>query len=172
MSHIPSWVFILFFVLVYLGIKRCYTRILSLERLALTPAIFIAISLRSAFQLFGTSAAGFILLLAGGLIGFLLGHYLVKDSKVLADKEKRLIQVPGDISMLIMVMSIFCIEFFIHYSIEAHWAIAHSSFFKALAIILTGSVVGVSIGKNVTYFIRYRRAASTRLNLVSSSNQT
>jgi hypothetical protein len=51
--------------------------------------------------------SGFILLLAGGLIGYLIGYYLVKNSRVLADKEKRLIQVPGDISMLIMVMTIF-----------------------------------------------------------------
>ena len=128
------------------------------------------ISLRSAFQLFGVSAIGFILLLAGGLIGFLIGHYLVKNSRILADKEKRLIQVPGDISMLIMVMTIFCIEFFIHYSIDAHWAIAHSSSFKAFAIILTGLVVGVSIGKNATYFLKYRQTESISLNKASSNS--
>ena len=66
--------------------------------------------------------------------------------------------------MLIMVITIFCIEFLIHYSIHAHWSFAHSPLFKALAIILTGSVVGVSIGKNATYFIKYRRAESTSLN--------
>lgn len=168
MNHIPTWVFVLFFVLVYLGIKRCYTRTLSLERLALIPVIFVVISLRSAFQLFGISALSFIFLLVGGLIGFLMGYYLVRNSRVLADKEKRLIQVPGDISMLIMIITIFCIEFFIHYSIDAHWTIAASPLFKALAIILTGSVVGVSIGKNLTYFLKYRRAESTLLNVVLS----
>jgi hypothetical protein len=169
MNHIPTWVFVLFFVLLYLGIKRCYTRTLSLERLALIPVIFIVIGLRSALQLFGVSVMGFILLLGGSLIGYLIGYYLVKNSRVLADKEKRLIQVPGDISMLIMVMTIFCIEFFIHYSIEAHWTIAHSPLFKALAMILTGSVVGVSMGKNVTYFLKYRQAESTNLNVISST---
>lgn len=167
MNHVPTWVFVLFFVLLYLGIKRCYTRTLSLERLALIPAIFIVIGLRGALQLFGFSVIGFILLLAGGLIGFLIGHYLVKYSRVLADKEKRFIQVPGDISMLIMVMTIFCIEFFIHYSMEAHWVIAHPSLFKAFAMILTGSVIGISVGKNMTYFLKYCQAESISLNAVS-----
>jgi hypothetical protein len=164
MSHIPTWVFILFFVLLYLGIKRCYTRTLSVERLALIPVVFTFIGLRSAFQLFNLSVSGFALLLVGGLLGFLLGHFLVKNSQVLADKSKRLIQVPGDISMLIMVMMIFCIEFFIHYSVDAHWAIADSALFKFAAITLSGLIAGTSIGKNVSYFLKYYRAESVSLN--------
>ncbi len=37
------------------------------------------------------------------------------------------------------------------------------------AMILTGSVVGISVGKNVTYFLKYRQAESISLNAVSSN---
>lgn len=59
MNHIPTWVIILFFVLLYLGIKRCYSRILSVKQLALIPVVFTVIGLRSAFQLFSFSISGF-----------------------------------------------------------------------------------------------------------------
>ncbi|OGT47715.1 MAG: hypothetical protein A3F17_04115 [Gammaproteobacteria bacterium RIFCSPHIGHO2_12_FULL_41_15] len=163
MSYVPTWVYILFFVLLYLGIKRCYTRVVRIERIAIFPAIFIFLSLRSTVSLFHFSLIGFLLLLLGGIIGALFGYLHVRNCVVRADKQKHLIEIPGDISMLIMVMSIFAIEFFIHYAFDAHWAIAQIDVFKNAVVILSGIVVGISIGRSITYFLKYQQAESIDL---------
>lgn len=163
LSHVPTWVFILFFVLLYLGIKRCYTRILSLGRLAIIPAVFVVIGLRNTLQLFGLTSSGILAWAVGVAIGVLLGYLLVKNSLIKADKSKRLIQIPGDITMLIMVMLIFFVEFFVHYAVADHWALADQLLFKPLAVMLSGLVAGVSIGKNSGYFLKYRHAESVPL---------
>lgn len=167
MSHVPTWVYVLFFVLLYLGIKRCFTRVMSVERIAIVPAIFIFLSLRSTISLFHFSLTGFLLLILGAVIGALIGHSHVRNRLIRADKNKYLIEIPGDISMLIMVMSIFLIEFFIHYAFDAHWAVAQIGLFKNLVVILSGIVVGISVGRNLTYFLKYQKAASTDLTLIS-----
>lgn len=160
MSNVPTWVYVVFFVLLYLGIKRCYTRVITVERIAIVPAVFILLSLRSTASLFHFSLVGFLLLFLGGIIGGLLGHLHVRNRVIRADRQKHLIEIPGDISMLIMVMFIFVIEFFIHYAFDANWEIVKIDLFKNAAVILSGVVVGISVGRNITYFLKYQKAES------------
>ena len=120
MSSVPTWVYILFIVLVYLGIKRCYTRVFHIKRLLIVPVIFIFISLRGAFGLFSFNEIFVLYLLVGCLVGLFIGHLQVRNKIIKADKSRQLIQTPGDITMLIMLLVIFGIEFFIHYAIDAH----------------------------------------------------
>ncbi|OGT54469.1 MAG: hypothetical protein A3F17_07715 [Gammaproteobacteria bacterium RIFCSPHIGHO2_12_FULL_41_15] len=164
MSHIPAWVYLLFFLLLYLGIKRCYTRVVSIERIAIIPVIFIFLSVMGTLQLFHFSLKGFLLLMAGSIFGFLIGHYLVRNRVIKGDKEKRLIEIPGDITMLIMVMAVFFIEFFIHYAMDAHWGITNLDIFRNITAFLNGLIVGISIGRSMTYFSKYMKSESINLN--------
>ncbi len=163
MSHVPTWVYILFLALLYLGIKRCFTRTMPVDRLALAPLIFIFLSLRSNLSLFGVGLGIILSLILGALCGMLIGHLQVKNRTILADKTKKLIQIPGDISMLIMIMAIFFIEFFIHYAIDAHWQISANASVRILAIVLSGVVVGISVGRNLTYYWKFMHAHSQSL---------
>lgn len=163
MFHIPVWVCFLFLFLPYIGIKRCYTRVISLDRLAIIPAVFICLGLYSILQMFGISISVFVLLILGMALSFLIAYRWVRKVVIVADKKNRLIQVPGDISLLVMLMMIFFIEFFIHYAVDAHWAIADSIWFQPWAVLVTGFVVGISAGKNVTYFLKYLKADSVNL---------
>lgn len=163
MAYIPAWVYVLFFLLLYIGIKRCYTRVISLGRLALIPAFFIFFGLHSTLQMFGISASVLSLLILGAGGGLLIGHYWVRKNPIVADKQNRLIQIPGDVSLLIMLLMIFSIEFFIHYSMDVHLVVVNSAWFKPFAILATGFVAGISIGMNVAYFLKYLRSTSVNL---------
>lgn len=165
MLNVPIWVYILFFVLLYIGIKRCFTRVVSVERIFIIPMVFTFISIRSTVSLFNFSLSSILILLFSSFAGSLLGYLHIRKSNIRADKEKHLIEIPGNISMLVMVMSIFMIEFFIHYAFEANWPIAQLSFAKYFAVCLSGLVVGVSIGRNITYFFKYKSAKSIDLVL-------
>ncbi len=169
MFGVPSWVIILFFVLLYMGIKRCQTRVVSVKRLLIVPIVFTYMSLRGASQLFHFSVLSLVLLIAGALIGFGVGHWQVRNTEVKADKDRYLVQIPGSMSMLIMLMLVFLIEFFIHFSIDAHIGIAATAIFKWVAIVLSGIVVGISIGRNATYLFKYQNTPTCELADIKSS---
>lgn len=164
MNHIPTWVFTLFLVLLYLGIKRCRTRTVSIERLAIIPAIFIFMSLRGVFHLFGSSPVIYFMIVLGAVCGGCLGCIYVKNRVIKADKQNRLVQIPGDISMLILIMMIFFVEYFIHYSVAAHFSMVNTLWFESLAVFISGLVVGISVGRNLMYFYKYIHASSVNLS--------
>ncbi len=97
------------------------------------------------------------------VLGAVLGYLHVRKRNIRSDKNRRLIEIPGDASVLIILMLMFFIEFFIHYAFEAHLAITRLDFFKMLSVILSGTVSGISIGRNTTYFIKYRKSESIKL---------
>ena len=163
MSHVPVWVYVVFFVLLNLGIKRCYTRVSAIERIAIVPVIFILLSLHSTILYFDFSITVISLWFVAGITGSLLGYLHVNNRIIRADKNNKLIEIPGDISMLIMLMSIFSIEFFIHHAFDARLAITQVAIFKNTAIFLNGLVVGTSVGRNLNYFLKYNNAASVEL---------
>lgn len=164
MSNVPIWVYVLFFILLYLGIKSCYTRTVSLKRLIILPVIFIYLSLQGTNKLFHFSPTVILLLLIGGCLGFFIGSYYVRSRNVRADKQEHLIEIPGDITMLILVLCIFFIEFFIHYAVESHQSIAGFVAFRFCAVTLSGLITGITIGRNTTYFLKYIRATSVNLS--------
>ena len=163
MSQVPVWVYIVFLFLVYMGIKRCYTRVTSIKRLVIIPIIFLFLCFKNTTQLFNDNPIGYVLLITGLLLGALIGFYLIRKCVVKADRKNYLIQIPGDVFLLIMILVIFFIEFFIHYAIDAQWNIASLSLFKELVAIISGIVVGISLGRNATYFTKYLRAESVDL---------
>jgi hypothetical protein len=164
MNNVPTWVYMLFFLLLYIGIKRCYTRVISVNRIIVVPIVFIFLSIRNTITLFDFSWIGFFLLVFGGCAGALLGCFQAKNRVIRSDKVKRLIEIPGDISMLLMVMLVFFIEFIIHYAVDAHWMIAQYGAFKNVAVILSGIVVGISAGRSATYFYKYKYSESVDLS--------
>lgn len=160
MSNVPTWVYILFLVVLYIGIKRCYTRVMRVDRLVLLPLIFCFFSLKSVNDLFGIDVFSIFILLCGVMLGITLGYAQVKNWIIHADKNNRLIKIPGDYFMLFLVLTIFMIEFFIHYAVDAHWIMTGNMFFKILAITISGIVLGVSLGRNASYYYKYLMADS------------
>lgn len=163
MSHVPVWVYVLFFVLLNIGIKRCNTRITTIERIAIIPTFFTLMSVYSINSIFGFTPTVLILWFAFVVVGSYIGYLHVSNRVIRADKTKRLIEIPGDMSMLILLMLIFSIEFFIHYAVEAKMYVAQLPEFKTISVILSGIIVGISAGRNVNYFIKYNQAISIEL---------
>jgi hypothetical protein len=160
MSNVPTWVYVLFLGVLYIGIKRCYTRVMSVNRLALLPLIFGYFSFRSVNTLFGMDILSITILLCGIIIGIILGYLQVKNRIIQADKVNQLIKIPGDYSMLILVLAIFFVEFFIHYAVDDHWMVSDSMFFKILAVVISGVVMGISTGRNTSYYYKYFKSDS------------
>ena len=71
MSHIPPYVFVLMVALLYVGISRCFSRTMRVERLLVLPALMTIFGVRGFLGLFPQPGYGdLIAALAGGAIGW------------------------------------------------------------------------------------------------------
>lgn len=162
---IPNYVYVLFFILLYMGVNRCFPRVIKVQRLFIAPLFFILLSIRGMVNLFDIAPTDIFNWLAGCTLGAVLGYLHVSNRQVQADHDRQLIKLPGDWSMLILILSIFLFEFFIHYSIDANWPISANSYFKMSSILILGVIAGMSSGRAANYFYKYKASSSTTLNL-------
>jgi len=65
---------------------------------------------------------------------------------------------PGDWSMLTLILCVFIIEFCIHYIIESGSTIATYPLFKILSVPILGSIAGISLGRSICFFWKYKLA--------------
>jgi hypothetical protein len=151
-SYIPVWVYPLFLFLLYSGIKQCYMRSMKVRRLFILPVIFILMSFNN---LDGSPAITWIsgpCWLIAIALGIYFGYVHKRDVEITVDRSRGVINIPGDWSMLLLILIVFAVEF----TINAVEAIGPSpDWFGPLALAVSGLVTGMSIGRNGTYLYRY-----------------
>ena len=161
MSHIPTYAYILFLVLLWMGIARCFPRTVRLERLLFMPALIAVLSLRGFLGLFPAPMAKDLLAaLVGGFLGIAMGWRHVRHWTLTIDRATRRITMPGDVMMLAVIMGTFAFEFALHYGIEAqaHWAAVLPT--ELLSAAVWAWFVGMSAGRNLNIARRYRLSGS------------
>ena len=163
MLHVPVWVYVLFFVLLYVGIKRCFPRVTSVRWLVILPALFIFFNFRGIFSFFPLASSNIFYWIIGIFLGAWLGYAQIRNCIIKADRKKQLIEIPGDVTMLVLIMGIFFLEFFINFAIAAHFAIVTFPIFRIIVITASGIMVGYFTGRSGTYFYKYFNVVSCDL---------
>lgn len=163
--NIPIYVYILFVVLIYIGYKRCFYRVIKVQRLGLLPGIFMFLSLYTMYQLFYVNLTTLGFLAFGGVIGIVLGFIHVKRITVHADHLEKLIGIPGDWTMMLLILGIFAFECFLHYAVEAELSVSKTFLFESLAVSILGLIAGMTVGRNFSYFLKYRKSLHESLNV-------
>ena len=113
LNGIPWWVYVLFVVLIRLGIQSLEPRTVTSQRLILFPLVFLILSLMRLYQ---NASLGFPSLIFWWVICLALGAYLgakeVSSWKIHVDKKKKTITIPGNYSTIVLIFSIFILNFF------------------------------------------------------------
>lgn len=163
MSHVPLHVYALFYGLMYWGYKCCFERTMRVERLMLLPMFFVFFSLRSVVNLFHMGPIGLAIWSAGMLSGVLPGYLHVRNNVIRADHAQKLISVPGDWTMLVLIIFIFGFEFFVNYCMHAGWGLSRVYAFHVAAQATLGFIAGMAMGRSVTTSYKYSVAPSENL---------
>jgi protein-S-isoprenylcysteine O-methyltransferase Ste14 len=125
-------------------------------RLFAMPIIFILMSLNN---LDGspkmTWLAGFCWFLAI-VFGIFLGYLHKRNANITVDRSKGIISIPGDLSMLLLIMVVFAVEFAIN-AVEAFGS-SPNWWFGPLALGVSGLATGMALGRNGTFIYRYFNA--------------
>lgn len=107
LSNTPPWVFVLFFVLLAIGLMQTRTRTVRKIPALLLPAGMIALSLagiNSSFGLMPVPVASWAIALA---ITAFVGHALFRDKRVKYDAAEGRFFIPGSWLPLAVIMAIF-----------------------------------------------------------------
>ena len=150
MHFIPTYVYVLFCVLVYLGIRRSFARTTRPERLLVFPFVFLAFGAASLDRAFpGADASAYALafatLAAGAGIGWLHAsrwrlQFNVSDARIK-------VRVPGDPSLLVTLMLAFAIRFIEQYAIAIHAAWSKTGSFEMISLAAWGLLAGMPFGR-------------------------
>ena len=171
LQHIPAYVYVLFILLVWLGVSRCFPRSMRVERLGIMPALIVALAVRAFLQLFPqpdiTSLAGAAM---GMVIGILLGWYHARGWVVKVEPERRRLTVPGDVLILVIILSAFVFEFVLHFAAATRAGWMESSVVQPAAAFIWAWLAGMTVGRNANLGLRYwsvatqAQAASTEVH--------
>ncbi|MDN3505833.1 MAG: hypothetical protein P0S96_01220 [Simkaniaceae bacterium] len=110
----PWWVYLLFFYVLYIGIRALKPRTFSVNKLFIVPLIVLALTIWNLIDKFES----FKDLLIWALfipIGFAAGWGIVQSFKIRGDHKKLLIRMPGSPFILVLLLFVFVIRYFFGY---------------------------------------------------------
>jgi hypothetical protein len=145
-SHTPTWVFVLFAVLLALGLSQLLTRTTSLKRITILPIAMLGLAVSGVVSAFGhgsdgASALGIwavCALAAGALLFF---RPLPEGTRYAPDQRQ--FTLPGSAVPLALIMGIFCTKYAVGVALGMHPELAQSSNFALGVSALYGVFSGV-----------------------------
>ncbi|WP_259782588.1 DUF6622 family protein [Aestuariispira ectoiniformans] len=116
LRHTPSWVYIVFTAILYLGLSACFSQRLEIRRILYLPAVFIVLSVyglimgQTSSFLVPLSWVGGFAVATGGM------YYLTLARRHRYSRDGDYLVAPGDPGILIVSMFFFAVKFWFGYT--------------------------------------------------------
>jgi hypothetical protein len=156
LQRTPPWVFVLFAVLLLLGVLQSRSREIGRARVALMPAIFLPLSLWGVWSTFGPQALAFGAWVAAVGAAVLINRYTRVPRQVSYAPETRLFHVAGSWTPLAMMMAIFFTRYVIAVSLAMQPSLKTMPLFAAGV----GAAYGLMSGSFLARAVRILGAQS------------
>ncbi|MBF0032024.1 hypothetical protein HAX39_05400 [Citrobacter freundii] len=151
LQHTPVWVYLLFIFLLYRGIKARTPATVTLEKLALIPAIFLFWDIYDLITYRDPTLITYIQWAIGIISGAIIGYMLINPSRLSRSSAPRSIQRPADYSALPFMLLAFGVKYVLGVLNAIAPDVLHQPAMSALAIIAGGIFAGVFVGKFTRY---------------------
>jgi hypothetical protein len=158
-THTPVWVWVLFIFLVSRGIKARRPATVTLERLAIIPAIFLIWDIYD-LVVYRTLTPGAVALWAVGILsGAVLGYFLIKQAVITRAEAPRSLYRQADYTALPFMMLAFGVKYVLGVMSAVSPQTMQQPAMSALAVVSGGVFAGVFIGKFTRYVEVFSRTA-------------
>ncbi len=157
LSGTPWWVYILFFLLLGIGLKARKPQVLSLKKVFILPIAFTVWSLYSVFTSLNVFFDIFIwlpFLAAGGIFGWIL----YRNVKIRADRKKHLIELPGTWATLALILIIFATKYTFGYLYSRYPETQKDVFVYTLDMVTSGAITGMFAGRALLLVQKFLRS--------------
>ncbi|OJW72873.1 MAG: hypothetical protein BGO68_00530 [Candidatus Amoebophilus sp. 36-38] len=153
----PWWVYIILVYLLYIGFRAIKPRTIWLPKLFILPIIITGLLTRNLFTRHSFQLDNLAMYILSLGIGGIISWLIFKNTKLIFDRAKRLVTLPGGYTTLILFMSIFVIRYFWGY-IEATHPTPLPTYLMYSKIASSGIIAGLSFGRSITYLHKFFRA--------------
>ena len=158
-THTPAWVWVLFIFLISRGIKARRPATVTLERLAIIPAIFLIWDIYD-LVVYRTLTPGTVALWTAGILaGAALGYFLIKQAVITRAVAPRSLYRQADYTALPFMMLAFGVKYVLGVMSAVSPQTMQQPAMSALAIVSGGAFAGVFLGKFARYIGVYNSAA-------------
>jgi hypothetical protein len=147
LTHTPRWVFVLFALLLVLGVQQLSPREVALRRVVLLPLAMGALSFYGLLSAFGTQPAALLAwaACAVGAAGSLLGRPLPRGLRY--DAQERRLSVPGSAVPLALMMGVFFTKYAVGVILSQAPQLAHTAAFALPCAAVYGVFSGLFAGR-------------------------
>jgi hypothetical protein len=146
-AQTPSWVFVLFFVLLALGLLQMRGRSMNLRRVLIMPVVFLALSFAGVVSAFGWHATA----LSTWGIGYSLTALVVSkwpsSQAASYDRQTRRFSVAGSAMPLALMMGLYFLKYFVGASTGAQATYVSHALFPLCISALYGAFSGAFAGR-------------------------
>jgi len=147
LSHIPRWVFALFFGLLYLGYTQTKTRAVSVTRLVIIPLAMLGLSFSGVWNTFGSSILALGCWFGAYALGTATAISWVSVKEVEYSTETRQFTLPGSWLPASLMMAIFFTKFIVGMNLVQHPELLEQTRFIAIAGMAYGVFSGIFLGR-------------------------
>ena len=151
LEHTPVWVYLLFAFLLYRGIKARTPATVTLEKLALIPAIFLFWDIYDLITYRDPTLITYIQWTIGIISGAIIGYILINPDRLSRSSAPRSIHRPADYSASPFMLLAFGVKYVLGVLNAIAPDVLRQPAISALAIITGGMFAGVFVGKFTRY---------------------
>jgi hypothetical protein len=142
-KHTPTWVFVLFFVLLALGYFQSKDRVMKRGSVSILPLAMVALSFYGVLSAFGASYIGLVSWAIGSVAAVRVGVKLAVPHGVTYSIETRSFTVPGSWLPLVLMMAIFFIKYAVGVTLARQLLIVGMSGFTGMVGLCYGFLSGL-----------------------------
>ena len=153
----PSWVFVLFFLLIALGFFQSKDRLVSRSKVTMLPAAMLLLSFYGVLSAFGITPLAFAAWLAGVAVALWFGLKTANLCGASFTKETELFAVPGSWLPLSLMMAIFFTKYAVGVILARKLPIAGDLTFIGSVSLIYGLLSGVFFARAIA-ILRTARA--------------
>jgi hypothetical protein len=147
----PTWVWVLFGYLVYVGINATRSRTVYLPKIFIVPTIFVVMTWHTVVTKFSINYLTILVLVGALLIGYGFGWSLVSRHEVKFDRQQLLIQISGTWSVLLIILIMFCSKYYFGFAMAMDPKIVEKLSFEFAFLAISGIGTGIFIGRSFGY---------------------
>lgn len=157
LQHTPTWVYVLLFVLIALGVSQSFPRTMTLRRSTVLPLVLVGVSLMgvvSTFERRPLALLAWALALCGAVAAM---HGRVDTSATHFSPVTQRFQLPGSWLPLVLMLGLFAVKFGAGVTLANQPQMAESAGFALAASAAYGLFSGIFLGRAIALWTLARR---------------
>jgi hypothetical protein len=164
LKRTPSWVFVLFFVLLAAGYFQSKDRTVSRGTVSILPVAMIALSFFGVVSAFGFAPVGLVSWAVGIGVAVWFGVRIAIPRDVAFSTDTQLSSVPGSWLPLALMMAIFFTKYAVGIILARQLSIASESAFIGLVSFCYGFLSGLFLARALVVWRSAKRTAKVMPN--------